>query len=144
LTGGRFTLTGNSVITGSGNFAMAGADLFGSGNLTLGNNFRWLNGGMYGDGVTRITGQAQLPQATGNRFLQRRLEVSGTLDANNNQWLYVQNGGMLHITSTGTLRSITHDGQHLPPGRRQRQCRIQCRPGCADRRRCLTQPVSVH
>ncbi|MBP6194340.1 MAG: filamentous hemagglutinin N-terminal domain-containing protein, partial [Methyloversatilis sp.] len=110
LTGGRFTLTGNSVISGSGNFAMAGADLFGSGNLTLGNNFRWLNGGMYGDGVTRITGQAQLPQAAGNRFIQRRLEVSGTLDANNNQWLYVQNGGELHITSTGTLRSVTHDG----------------------------------
>jgi filamentous hemagglutinin family protein len=110
LTSGRFTLTGDSVITGSGNFAMAGADLFGSGNLTLGNNFNWLNGGMYGDGVTRITGQAQLPQATGNRFIQRRLEVAGTLDANNNQWLYVQNGGMLHITSTGTLRSITHDG----------------------------------
>uniref|UniRef100_UPI0027BA5A4A two-partner secretion domain-containing protein n=1 Tax=Methyloversatilis sp. TaxID=2569862 RepID=UPI0027BA5A4A len=110
LTGGRFTLTGNSVISGSGNFAMAGADLFGSGNLTLGNNFRWLNGGMYGDGVTRITGQAQLPQAAGNRFIQRRLEVAGTLDANNNQWLYVQNGGVLHITSTGTLRSVTHDG----------------------------------
>ncbi|MCQ9374374.1 filamentous hemagglutinin N-terminal domain-containing protein [Methyloversatilis sp. XJ19-13] len=110
LTGGRFTLTGNSVITGSGILAMAGADLFGSGNLTLGNNFRWLNGGMYGDGVTRITGLAQLPQATGNRFLQRRLEVAGTLDANNNNLLYVQNGGVLHITSTGTLRSVTHDG----------------------------------
>ncbi|MCQ9378540.1 filamentous hemagglutinin N-terminal domain-containing protein, partial [Methyloversatilis sp. XJ19-49] len=110
LTSGRFTLTGNSVITGSGNLAMAGADLFGSGNLTLGNNFRWLNGGMYGDGVTRITGQAQMPQAAGNRFIQRRLEVSGTLDANNNQWLYVQNGGVLHIMSTGTLRSVTHDG----------------------------------
>jgi hypothetical protein len=46
----------------------------------------------------------------GNKFLQRRLEISGTLDADNNYWLYVQNGGSLHLTSTAILRSTTNDG----------------------------------
>jgi hypothetical protein len=143
LTSGRFTLTGDSVITGSGNFAMAGADLFGSGNLTLGNNFNWLNGGMYGDGVTRITGQAQLPQATGNRFIQRRLEVAGTLDANNNQWLYVQNGGMLHITSTGTLRSVTHDGNIYLQAGGSGSAAFSADAGRPDRCRCHAHAESV-
>jgi hypothetical protein len=65
---------------------------------------------MYGTGTTHISGHASMPQVTANKVLQRRLEISGTLDADNNYWLYVQNGGSLHLTSTAILRSTTNDG----------------------------------
>ncbi|MBV5286516.1 MAG: filamentous hemagglutinin N-terminal domain-containing protein, partial [Methyloversatilis discipulorum] len=110
LSSGNFTLTGDSVITGSGNLALSGADVGGSGNLDIGSNVVWTAGRMYGSGTTTFSGLASLPQATNNKVLQRRLDITGTLDLDNNYWLYVQNGGMLHVGSTGTVRTSSNDG----------------------------------
>jgi hypothetical protein len=110
LTSGNVTLTGDSAIGGDGLLALRGADLGGSGNLDIDSRFVWTGGSMSGTGTTYISGHASMPQVTANKVLRRRLEISGTFDADNNYWLYVQNGGSLHLTSTATLRSTTHDG----------------------------------
>ncbi|WP_341930738.1 filamentous hemagglutinin N-terminal domain-containing protein, partial [Methyloversatilis discipulorum] len=110
LGSGTFTLVGDSVISGGGNLLLSGANLYGSGNLDIGSNVEWTAGGMYGAGTTTFSGNASLSQGNSNKTLQRRLNVTGRLDLANNYWLYVQNGGVLHVGATGTLASTTADG----------------------------------
>jgi filamentous hemagglutinin family protein len=83
--------------------------LDGSAPLTLG-GLVWYSGVMTGTGAVTLTGAGELPPNFNYRYLDRRLNIAGSLDLKNNLQLYIRNGGTLHLASTGTLQSTTHDG----------------------------------
>jgi hypothetical protein len=90
--------------TGIANLELTGGTLDGAGTFTL-NQLDWRSGTMTGTGTTVLAGNGALTQLNTIKYLQRRLEVAGTLTLSNSASsdLYIRDGGTLHVGATGTL-----------------------------------------
>jgi hypothetical protein len=110
--GGGTTLNLNHATTFDSAFRFESGVLAGSGAVDIGGAFTWSGGTMSGTGTTVLSGNGVIDNTSAYKFLNRRLELDGSLSFGNSNGYYLQigNGGTLHLTSSGQLSTATVNG----------------------------------
>jgi filamentous hemagglutinin family protein len=106
------TLNLNHATSFDSAFRFENGTLAGSGDVSIGGAFTWAGGTMAGSGITTLTGASVIDNTSAYKFLNRRLDIDGTLTFGNSSGYYLQlnNGGTLHLNPTGQLATGTTSG----------------------------------
>ncbi|MBU0858155.1 MAG: filamentous hemagglutinin N-terminal domain-containing protein, partial [Gammaproteobacteria bacterium] len=117
--GSGATFNANHAATFAAALSLGGATLGGSGATTISGPFTWSGGIMNGSGTTVLTGDGVIDNTSAYKYLDRRLEVSGTLSFGNSNGYYVsvRDGGTLHLNAGAQLSAPAVNGViHLGAG----------------------------
>ncbi|MDP3874590.1 MAG: filamentous hemagglutinin N-terminal domain-containing protein, partial [Methyloversatilis sp.] len=102
----------NHASTVSSALRFSSGTISGSGNLAVSGPFAWAGGTMSGTGTTLLSGSTVVDNTSAYKFVNRRVEVGGTVAFGNSSGYYVQvgNGGTLHLLASGQLATETTNG----------------------------------
>ncbi|AOF82424.1 hypothetical protein BSY238_2488 [Methyloversatilis sp. RAC08] len=102
----------NHASTVSSALRFSSGTISGSGNLAVSGPFIWAGGTMSGTGTTLLSGSTVVDNTSAYKFVNRSVEVSGTVAFGNSSGYYVQvgNGGTLHLLASGQLATETTNG----------------------------------